>query len=213
MKTEGIYFIDLGTESNETVNDLRGRILENTRHLMEVLNERSRLAEELTAAKLVTGIPLRDREQEIRVMSSSGDLSLTERRILNMIFEFTISVQERKTGIRDNMVGESHEKPFEIRGEPFALSYLAGLLVSMPGREIYCNGNPDASVRMGIVDNGGHLIDGPVDSPETVVCLGFDDEHCSISLDRNGRMKIQPSVIANRNPGNRTMIEVADEWK
>ncbi len=183
-------------------------ILDNTRELLSILRERVRLAEKLVEAKSVTGTPVRDREQESRVIASSGDLSQIEKRILNMIFEFTINVQERSNGgeeSEDIAIGDS---PFEIWGEPSALSYLAGLLISMPGKEIFCRGEPGPSIRMGIIDNGGHLVTGTAASPDMLVCVGFDDERCSLSVDLGGRMRIHPSVIVKRHFGT-TMIEVA----
>lgn len=183
--------------------------MDNTVALFDILRERESLALELKKFKEVAGIPLRDREQEIKVLNSAGKLTPRERSILNLIFEYTINIQENNSEMDLPAGGMDRMDPLTISGEPDFLHYMAGMLISAPGKEIHFRGNISDSLKNGVIDNGGHLIPANSDSTDLRVCLGFDDGNCSISLNSDGTMKIKPAVLIHRNSTNSALIEVS----
>ncbi len=183
--------------------------MENTRALFDVLRQREELARELKKHKERAGIPLRDREQEIRVLDGAGNLTSRERNILNLIFEFTISVQEGEPGVETVSGRSCGSSPMVVRGEPESLHYIAGLLISGPGKEIHCNGKISEPLKSGLIDGGGHIINGNSEPAPLRVCLGFDDGGCSVSLGTDGTMKVRADALLSGSIAGKAMIEGA----
>lgn len=181
--------------------------MENTTALIGILKERESLARELKEFKEAAGIPLRDRQQELNVLRKSGLDTPRDRSILNMIFEYTINVQERPRNQPLCVTGKEKE-PVTVKGDEDYIHYIAGLLISSPGREIRSTGELNNHMRDGILENGGHFIPGELKDPDIRVCIGFDGPECSISITDGNNMKIRTDALAPGNIEKTALIEV-----
>ncbi len=138
-----VHFIDL--------EDLRARVLENTRKLVLLMNERMALARQIAAIKNANGMQIRDPEREAAVRREL----ISENPVLNLIFEATI-VEQSGSPLMD--------RPVEISGNRDSLLFVLGLFLCRPGIEIHGSGIPDSFVS-GCSISGGHTVPsaGPCD--------------------------------------------------
>ncbi len=182
--------------------------MENTRRLLSVMTERQLLAREIMELKEKLKLPLRDREQEKSVLSMMNASGARERSLMNLIFEYTICAEENVSG-RRREIEPGHENFAEIHGKLPFLNYIAGLLVSSPGREVYCSSEPAKAISDGIIDGGGHIIMEKRGNAGMTACIGFHDERCDLSVSGDGVLRVRPEIMARRSLPDSVSMEVA----
>ncbi len=194
-----VYFIP-GKGVNDELESLRERIMVNTASLLELFRERIRLARKISSVKYQHGGELRDRDQELNVMRSLNNVSYVERRILNMIFEFTISVER---SVYTNP--EPINLPLRINGDVSSLLCVVGLMISSPGVEIYSIKDLPACMENSILSRGGHIVKGTPDLADLRVCIRKKCDICDVKISGDGTLEILSHVLFL---GNYKVVEV-----
>ncbi|MCY0851121.1 chorismate mutase [Thermoplasma acidophilum] len=167
-----VHFIDL--------EDLRARVLENTRKLVLLMNERMALARQIAAIKNANGMQIRDPEREAAVRRAL----ISENPLINLIFEATI-VEQTGSPLMD--------RPVEISGNRDDLFLVLGLFLCRPGIEIHGSKIPDSFVS-GCSISGGHTVPSSGACEDTVdIGSGFP-----VKMEEN-RMTIFPDLIRVKN--------------
>lgn len=170
-----VHFIDF--------EDLRARVLENTRKLVLLMNERMDLAKQIAAIKNVHGMQIRDPEREASVRRELK----SDNPILNLIFEATI-LEQTGSPVMDH--------PVEIAGGREDMLFILGLFLCRPGMEIYGSRLPDSFIS-GCSLSGGHFVPSDRSCENTLdIGSGFP-----VMID-GGRMTIFPEILRLRNTGN-----------
>ncbi len=131
--------------------------------------------------KSENNLPIRDWKQESYVKSLFSENSL-----LNLIFEYTINMENNKP---------IEAAEIDINMDEKSSKFVFGTLISHPGIEIYAlNELPEMFVS-GSILNGSHIITG-VYKGEFKVSLGNDS--CE-AYENKGHIKIPADFIAKRN--------------
>ena len=171
---------------------VRKEILQNTMELVCLFKEREELSRIIASIKARGNFEIRDRKREESVLRTLGNLDPKQRAILNMIFEFSISCQDRAD---DTLNVNLSKSPIQIKGERNLLEYVAATLSSRPGSEIYSSRELDPAFVLGAVRNGAHIINGRCDSPELRIGHSLDEEIYHISIDNGGTMRINSMIL------------------
>ncbi|WP_393971849.1 chorismate mutase [Oxyplasma meridianum] len=185
-----IYFIRDATSG--LLEKVRKDILQNTMELVRLFKEREELSRIIASVKEKENFEIRDRRREEIVLNKLGNLSPRQRSILNMIFEFSISCQDK---VDETLEVYLSERCLQLSGENSILEYVAGLLSSRPGSEIYSSRELDSAFVLGAVRNGAHIINDSCDSPDLRIGHSRDKEIYHISLDDSGTMSLNPVIL------------------
>ncbi|PYB68960.1 hypothetical protein DMB44_01275 [Thermoplasma sp. Kam2015] len=133
-----VHFIDL--------EDLRAKVLENTRQLVLLMNERMELARHIAEIKGDHGMQIRDPVREALVRQELK----TDNPLLNLIFEATIVEQ---------VGGIKLDDPIQLSGTRDSLMFILGLFICRPGLEVHSKNVPESFIK-GCSVSGGHFVDG-----------------------------------------------------
>lgn len=171
----------------EKLQELRGKIAENSRNLIGLFRERAFLAKEIGRVKRENGLPPRIREREEEVLEGLGDMDNLSRSIMSSLFEFSIINEHEGDSREARSLLEKSE--FCVRGSTNDLETLAGLLISRPGVDVYADKTLPENFKEGIQANGGHIISGEHSNPDITLCLGVVQDTCDFSISRDGEMK------------------------
>jgi len=170
---------------NIELSTLRESIMANTISLLELFGERIELARKISSVKYLQSSDFRDRDQEMNVLRSLENITPVERRILNMIFEFTISA-ERFVYTNPKRINI----PMKISGDVDSLLCLAGMIISSPGVEIHITGDLPVCMENSIISRGGHIIKGTTESADLRLCIQKKCDGCDVFISGDGTLEI-----------------------
>lgn len=174
------------------LEELRSRLAENSESLIRLFRERASLAREIGELKKDMGLPPRIRERENTVIESMPELDTISKSIMSALFEFSI-VNEMEHSEKV-IQGSSRAERIGVSGSWDELNFLAGLMVSRPGVEVYAEKSLPPAIERGLQTNGAHIIHDKCDAPDITICLQKDGEDCDISLSGQGSMYIKPHL-------------------
>lgn len=177
------------SSGSEKLQELRSRIADNSRALIDLFRERADLAREIGEVKRELGLPSRIREREESVLNGLGAMDTFSRSIISSLFEFSILNEDRNHRSASRVKLE--DQLFSVSGSREELEILAGLLISRPGVDVYSELELPTSMEQGIQVNGGHVIMGEHDSPDITVCLDGNNDGCDFSLTDENELKFR----------------------
>lgn len=184
-------------KDRDKLEELRTRLAENSESLIRLFRERSALAREIGGIKRNLGLPSRIRDREEAVMEGLSGMDQFSRSIISALFEYSIvnetssHGQDKDSSLSDNEI--------TISGPTRHLEFLAGLLVSRPGVEVYTNHRLPFSMENGLQINGAHIIEGSHNDPDITICLQKGGGECDIfiSSDNEMHMKLMFPISPN----------------
>lgn len=177
-----IYFIDRNQIYSGKLLDLRDKIFKNTIVLIELFRERKRLAAEIGIIKRKIDLDIRDSERENAVLDSLSELNHIEKRLMNIIFEISVSGQYPEENIPDLSFMNSERGQIEIAGNFETLYLIVGLLSSSPGLEVVAKDEVPHPLYLTMRLRGAHLknrIEGKVDYK---ICLNGGGSECAVEI-------------------------------
>ena len=181
-----IHFIGKINGENE-LGDLRTLLLQNSSEIISLFRQRAELAKRIGVIKRELGLPSRIRERETEVLKELDESDYFGRSILLSLFEFTIANEE----VTDNLpASRSIGEPVRIRGAQDSIQFIAGLLISRPGIEVYSTVELPEHLKEGIQAYGSHIVHGETDQPDLRVCLWKKDSNCDIAISRDGELSV-----------------------
>ncbi|MCL6089622.1 MAG: chorismate mutase [Candidatus Thermoplasmatota archaeon] len=183
---EVIHFIRKINGENE-LGDLRTLLLQNSSEIVSLFKQRAELAKRIGIIKRELGLPSRIRERETEVMKEFDDSDYFGRSILLSLFEFTIANEE---AIDIVSTSGNNGEPVKVRGAQDSIQFIAGLLISRPGIEVYSTVELPEHLKKGIQAYGSHIVHGDIDQPDLRVCLWKKDNSCDIAISRDGELSI-----------------------
>ena len=183
---EVIHFIGKINGENE-LGDLRTLLLQNSSEIISLFRQRAELAKRIGVIKRELGLPSRIRERETEVLKELDESDYFGRSILLSLFEFTITNEE----VADNVPASRNlGEPVRIRGTQDSIQFIAGLLISRPGIEVYSTVELPEHLKEGIQAYGSHIVHGETDQPDLRVCLWKKDSNCDIAISRDGELSV-----------------------
>ncbi len=181
-----IHFIRKINGENE-LGDLRTLLLQNSSEIIGLFKQRAELAKRIGIIKRELGLPSRIRERETEVMKEFDDSDYFGRSILLSLFEFTIANEE---AIDNESTSRNNREPVKVRGAQDSIQFIAGLLISRPGIEVYSTVELPEHLKQGIQAYGSHIVHGDIDQPDLRVCLWKKNSSCDIAISRDGELSI-----------------------
>ena len=146
---EVVYFIGNRNENADNLEILREKLLNNSRSLLQLFQERLDIARLIGEVKRSREIGLRDRHQEIRVREKLGVSDPIEERFLNLLFELTVMSEEADNQSKRNLVFEESE----------ALQVMIADLLFKPGDMISTRADSGLPIIQRAIRRGVHLVD------------------------------------------------------
>lgn len=193
----------LTNRSDQKLEDLRSKLAVNSQSLIDLFRERATIAREIGDLKKELGLPPRIREREEAVIKNISDLDAVSKSIISSLFEFSI-VNETST-LEDGKMTNSEDNRIKISGPTNDLQFLAGLMVSRPGVEIYSDKALPESIERGLQLNGAHIIHGRDIISDITICLRKDGPDCDIFVSQSAEMHIKQNL---RKPFSGTVVRV-----
>ncbi|MCL4480699.1 MAG: chorismate mutase [Candidatus Thermoplasmatota archaeon] len=144
-----VYFIGNRNENADNLEILREKLLNNSRSLLQLFQERLDIARLIGEVKRSREIGLRDRHQEIRVREKLGVSDPIEERFLNLLFELTVMSEEADNQSKRNLVFEESE----------ALQVMIADLLFKPGDMISTRADSGLPIIQRAIRRGVHLVD------------------------------------------------------
>lgn len=191
-----VYFIGREIFPKETIDVLRNELLNNTRDMVSLFQERMELAGRILKAKEELKMPVRDRKRELKVIQGLGNISADARSFLNLLFELTILAETRESA------GESGKYTPElnvcVNGNREALERMCAMILCSPGSEVFSSCTGENTFLLEASLRGAHIIDGECNTYDVKVCIGKTDNSCNISILDSNAMKIPADIFAKR---------------
>lgn len=178
--------------SDERLETLRSKLAVNSQSLIDLFRERATIAREIGDIKKELGLPPRIREREEAVMNSLRDLDSVSRSIISSLFEFSI-VNETSSPANGHPSHTGRDR-MKITGPTKDLEFLAGLIVSRPGVEVYSDATLPDSIERGFQLNGAHIIHASHPVSDITICLLEDSKDCDIFVSRSDEMHIKQNL-------------------
>lgn len=174
----------------EQLDTARDKLLENSSLLLQLFRERAALARQIGSIKKELGLPPRIREREEEVMGKLEGMDPFSRSIMSALFEFSIMNEEARTPIATKFLegGEG----VKLNGTREHLEFLAGILFSRPGVEVYSERKLPEALAAGFQLKGAHIVGKGTEDPDLVICLDKAGESCDISLTEQGEIFLSP---------------------
>lgn len=144
-----VYFIGNRNENVDNLEILREKLLNNSRSLLQLFQERLDIARLIGEVKRSREMGLRDRRQEIRVREKLGVSDPIEERFLNLLFELTVMSEEPDTQSKRNLVFEDSE----------ALQVMIADFLFKPGDMISTRADSGLPIIQRAIGRGVHLVD------------------------------------------------------
>ena len=144
-----VYFIGNRNENADNLEILREKLLNNSRSLLQLFQERLDIARLIGEVKRSREMGLRDRRQEIRVREKLGVSDPIEERFLNLLFELTVMSEEADNQSKRNLVFEESE----------ALQVMIADLLFKPGDMISTRADSGLPIIQRAIRRGVHLVD------------------------------------------------------
>ena len=199
-----IHFIEL--ENREKLEILRASLSDNSNSLIQLFRERARLAREIGRLKSDMGLPSRIRGREEEVLNKLEDMDPFSKAIISALFEYSIVNEDRSSSGTEAFENEADE--IKISGPRKHLEFLAGMLVSRPGVEVYTTGNLPDSIINGLQLNGAHIIEGNASDPDITICLEKGGKECDIFISDDNEMSMR---IFLPTPSSSSVIKVSGQ--
>lgn len=171
-----IHFIS--DENTEKVNALRSELLENSMEIIRLFSRRMEISRDIAMLKSASGMNLRIRERELEVMENLCLQDDILKSIIKSLFEFSIRSQEISMGDQHSW----KRRDVSFSGNHDDLLFLLGTSISNPGVEIFSESDVDEPLKGAIQRGGGHIVVDKIPQEAKLVCLGFSDRKCFVSM-------------------------------
>ena len=185
-KKEVIFFI-----TNSEFIALREKIFENTRKIIELLEERKELSERIGRVKGILNLRVRDFEREMEIEKS---LKIKDEFIagsLRYLFELSIYFQERNEidipWKREEIKGECY---LSLEGDRFFIELFTGIYFGSFGKRVFLKVNVPKNMLFSFILKGSHILinDGHDNLPK-LNYLNFSEGEAGI-VPLDGRLKL-----------------------
>ncbi len=193
-KKEVIFFIAIAE-----FQILRDKILENSKKILELIDERREISEKIGKLKKLLNLSTRDIEREIEVERSIKFRDKFIVSSLRYLFEFSIYFQEETEMVipwkREKIDGENY---LSLEGEKFLVEVFSGIYFGSFGKRVFLNQKIPQNMIFGFIVMGSHIIidKGEKDLPR-LNFLKFNASEASLIV-QNERLKLLiPEKIEN----------------
>lgn len=185
----------IGQDIREQLDTVRGKLSENSFLIIDLFRERAELAKQIGRIKKEIGLPARIREREEDVMVKMGDMDQLSRSIISSLFEFSILNEGEKGPDDSDFLVESEE--VKLSGPRKFLEFIAGLLFSGPGVEVYAESELPSPILTGLQMKGAHIIYGSTQGSDMEICLQGNGENCNVWLSESGELHLRTMPPVN----------------
>ncbi len=143
-----VYFIGDGIEKSDVLEDLREKLMENSRLLLSLFKERLELGKSIGQVKRARKLDLRDRTRELQVLKRLNVRDPIEERFINILFELTIMSE---------CTGKHVKHDASVTGTE-ALQEMLAEFLCLPGDRILTDVNIELPFIQRAVSKGVHVV-------------------------------------------------------
>ncbi len=169
---EVLPFINNSMEGEESLMELRGMLLKNSRALLRLFQQRRRIARSLGELKRSLDLEIRDIKQEERVMTKLDVRDPMDERFMNAVFELTIMSENPCEITASDSLKNQDEMLQEILAEFFCL----------PGDMLLTNSGDGVPFIRKAVERGVHLVNDGCDNLDLHITVTRGDHDSNVSI-------------------------------
>lgn len=202
-----VYFIGRTSSRSKSIDDLREELFTNTKELVSLFQDRVLIAGRIAELKRRSGKPVRDRNRELAVIDSIGQVQPNVRRFLSLLFELTIWEELGSPAAVEADSGMTGK--VSVSAEAAILEKVCASFFCSPGVEIYSVSGTGNAFLEEAAKRGAHIIEGDCEGYDLKVCLNKSAEGCSLVIAEGQPLDIGTDLLSRREGISRILLDGA----